>query len=423
MNSIVSAIARHHRVFHGQKPYIIVSAPACLDLLNTHQDYKGLPVVLIGINLRCYIAVSRVDSKRTEIVSLDLFEEGLEYRDVFYVENPELFPFKWYGNYFRAVYKVLKDKGFSLSGLRAVVKSQIPMGCGLASSTALLIAFIGALNKVFELGLDRKEIAELAYHIEHDVMHIPCSKIKHYGSSFGGLMKINTRQSISIEELPRINGVFVIFYSGMKRSILEIVPRRLSEIDEGLNLLMQMNELPESIRRLLDRRYDRVEWDKLDLNLLKEYIDRLPDKPRKRILFTILENESTKLALDIIKGREVSVDELTGILGVEWKDSIEKAYHSPDKISALTGIIMSYQHSLLRDLYDVSLPEIEKVINNIFTAGAFGAKLSGIGLGGPVIALVEDHSEAEEVLKAGIMAGAKGGWIVDIDDGIRIEEQ
>lgn len=422
VDSFVPIIGRHHRVFYGQRPDVVISAPACLDLLNTHQDYKGLPLVLVGINLRCYIAVSRVDGKHVEIVSLDLFEEGLEYRDVFYVENPELFPFKWFGNYFRAAYKVLKDEGFSLSGMRVVVKSQIPIGCGLASSTALLIAFIGAMNEVFELGLDREGIAELSYRVEHDVMHVPCSKIKHYGSSFGGLMRISTSQPIGIEELPRINGVFVIFCSGIKRSILEVVPKRKAEINEGLNLLMQMNELPGSIKELLDTRLDRIKWDKLDLSLFREYINRLPDKPRKRILYTILGNESTRLALDIIKGREVSLDELSRILGAEWKDSIEKAYRNPAKTLALIGVIMNYQHSLLRDLYDVSLPGIEKIVNSVFTAGALGAKISGVGLGGPVIALVEDRSKAEEVLEAGIRAGAKGGWIVNIDQGIRIED-
>ncbi len=423
MSSIVLETEKQFKVFHGQKPHIIVSAPACLDLLNTHQEYKGLPVVLIGLNLRCYIAVSKADSKRIEIVSLDLFEKGMEYRDVFYVYNPELFPFKWFGNYFRAVYKILKEKGFNLPGLRVLVKSQIPMGCGLASSAALLVAFIYALNEIFDLGLGQKEVAELAFHVEHDVMRIPCSRIKHYGSCFGGVLVINMKHPISIERLPRINGVFVVLYSGIKRSILEIVPKRESEINEGLNLLIQMNDLPETIRRLLNKKYNRVEWDKLDPRLLKGYLDRLPDKIRKRILFTILENNSTKLAIDIIKGRDIPVDELTKVLGVEWRDSIEKAFVNPNKISALIGVIMSYQHRLLRDLYDVSLPLIEKIITDISEAGVFGAKISGVGLGGPIIALVDGLSRAKKVLETGVRAGAKAGWIVNIDDGIRIEEQ
>ncbi|WP_243678598.1 galactokinase family protein [Vulcanisaeta distributa] len=55
----VDIVAREFREFFNEEPALITSAPGRLDFLNTHQDYKGLPVVAVGINLRTFIAISR----------------------------------------------------------------------------------------------------------------------------------------------------------------------------------------------------------------------------------------------------------------------------------------------------------------------------------------------------------------------------
>jgi len=52
--------------------FLISSAPARADFLNTHQDYKGLPVVPIAINLRTYFfAINEINGK-FKIISLNL---------------------------------------------------------------------------------------------------------------------------------------------------------------------------------------------------------------------------------------------------------------------------------------------------------------------------------------------------------------
>ncbi|WP_243680050.1 galactokinase family protein [Vulcanisaeta souniana] len=49
---------KEFREFFNEEPALVASAPGRLDFLNTHQDYKGLPVVAVGINLRTYTAIS-----------------------------------------------------------------------------------------------------------------------------------------------------------------------------------------------------------------------------------------------------------------------------------------------------------------------------------------------------------------------------
>jgi galactokinase len=82
---------------------------------------------------------------------------------------------------------------------------------------------------------------------------------------------------------------------------------------------------------------------------------------------------------------------------------------------------MNYQHLLLRDLYDVSLPSLEKVRESMLDAYSYGAKISGAGLGGSVIALVENIETGQKTLSAALQAGAKQGWVSNVGRGVRIE--
>ncbi|MCD6088747.1 GHMP kinase, partial [Candidatus Bathyarchaeota archaeon] len=77
---------------------------------------------------------------------------------------------------------------------------------------------------------------------------------------------------------------------------------------------------------------------------------------------------------------------------------------------------------LLRDLYDVSLPELDEICNAALNAGAYGAKLSGAGMGGSIIALVRDEKVGRRVIEECIKAGAKEGWISEIGEGVRMEQ-
>ena len=397
----------------------VASSPGRLDFLNTHQDYKGLPVVSVGVNLRSYVAMRKTSDTEATIVSLNMREEKLPFKDSFEIGKVKLREKGWFGNYLRAAVIALRERGYSIGGFRAAVLSQVPIGGGLGSSAAFTVSFIGALNEVFKLGLSRKEIAEAAYQAEHDIMGIPCGRLDQYGSAFGGVIKIETRPPYNVEELPMREGVFVVLDSGIKHSTAEIHPRRQEDINLGLKILLKLPEVPNDVKRKLSERYDSVLWEELSVGELKPYLAKLPENSAKRIIFTIREHESTMLALKIMRNCIPGKEGLVSILGSEYAEDVEKALRHEKPKLALIGVIMNQQHALLRDLYDLSLPELERIRNAALEAGALGVKISGAGLGGSLIALVENRSLAERVLEAGIKGGAKRGWIVEIDDGVR----
>lgn len=418
---LIKYIVSEFRRFFNSGPEVVSSAPGRIDFLNTHQDYKGLPVVSIGIDLRTYIAVSRIPGRKSRIISINLLRERRKYMDSFNVDNIVLRNGKWFGNYIRSSVKALKEIYRDIDGFNALIYSDVPVAAGLASSAALLVSFIGAMSELYGFNLSKKDIAELAFHAEHDIMGIPCGRLDQYGSSFGGILKIETRPPYNVEELPILNGVFIVLDSGIRHSTADIHPRRQAEINEGLRILLQMNDLKENIMEKLSDKYYAVKWDEIKYEELLPYMMRLLDTPRRRIEFTFKMHESTLLALNIIRGNIPDLDKIVTILGSEWRDEVERALNSDNPGLALIGVIMNYQHVLLRDLYDVSLPELERIRNAALAAGALGVKLSGAGLGGSLTALAKDLKDAENILGKGLENGAKRGWIVKVDTGLRRE--
>ncbi|MEM3826457.1 MAG: galactokinase family protein [Nitrososphaeria archaeon] len=417
---ILKYIVDKYEEEYGYPPSLIVSSPGRLDFLNTHQDYKGLPVVSVGVNLRTYTAVVSLKGSKVEIVSVNMKEEGKVYRDKFDLKDVRLIGHPWFGDYLRASLIALSEKGYKIEGFKALIYSEVPIGGGLGSSAALTVSFIGSINELFGLNLSKKYIAEIAYHAEHEIMGIPCGRLDQYGSTFGKILKIETKPPYNVEELFLDEGIFVVLDSGIKHSTAEIHPKRQEEINLGLKILTE-TQTPYTLQKKLGKTYYETLWEEINEEEITPYLNKVPKKSRNRIEFTIKEHKSTLLALKIIKGEIVDKETLYNTLGNKWKKHIENAFASKNSKLKLIGTIMNQQHELIRDLYELSLPQIEKIIDSVNKAGALGAKISGAGLGGSIIALSEDMDVAKKVLKEGIKEGAKRGWITKVDTGIRKE--
>ncbi len=417
MSTLQRVFEEHYKLF-GKKPYVIASAPGRIDFLNTHQDYKGLPVVSVAVNMRTYIALSESEGK-SHIISLNLMHEGLPYIDVFSINNLNLLPSDFFGNYLRATLLLFKEKyKLRINDLNILIHSEIPIGAGLASSATLIASFIKAIDELYGLGLKQHEIAEDAYIAEHEVLGIPCGRLDQYASAIGGVLIIKTKPPVITEKLPIPNGLFLVIDSGIRHKTINIHSIRQKELKEALEILCSMQELGEGLKQSLCKGIDEVEWEKLDLRILNKYLYKLPENLRNRIVFTIKMNESTKLAIRVLRGKTVSINELIKVLGDEYFRQYYKSHNMLD----LIGLFMNYQHILLRDYYEVSHPFIEEIRNYVLKLGAYGVKLSGAGLGGSLIALTSNYWEAENILKQVKLVKKVRGWIIRVEEeGVRTE--
>jgi len=406
----------------GEAPRIVASSPGRADFLNTHQDYKGLPVVPVAINLRTYVFAKPLREDIFIVRSLDLEERGEPAVDTFRVGKNAMLEGRWFGNYFRGIVNVIVKRGLGhkLRGMQATVKSEIPIGSGLSSSAALEVAFATLLNHACNLGYDEKDLAEIAYLAETGGVGVPCGRLDQYGVAFGGIIKLECRPPYNVEPLPFTDLTLAIIDSGIRHATADIHPFRQTDIDRGLRALMEDEFVSEKLKAKLGYRYDQPKWEEITEQEVERWLPHLDERASKRILFTIRMQRSTDFALRILRLEEIGERTMIENLGRErW--SLIKGNPPEERSHRILGEIMSDQQALLRDLYEVSLPEIDKICTAALEAGAYGAKISGAGMGGSIIALVRDAETGHRVVEAGLSAGAKQGWTSTIGKGARIE--
>jgi len=400
---------------------IKVSSPARADFLNTHQDYKGLPVVPAALNIRLKVKGEVTYGNKVYVRSLNLLREGLPYEDEFSVKDAFYGEKGWFGNYVRAVVNILRKEGYGdrISGVRIEIDSEIPIGGGLGSSGSLEVALVKFFDAAFNLGLSTREVAEFSYLAEREGLGIPCGRLDQYGAAFGGIIKLETRPPFDVEILPKRDFLFVIVDSGIKHSTADIHPKRQHEIDEGLKQLLEQ-KLPEKLREKLSSHHYEVKWEQISEEELLPYLSTIDKKFADRILFTIRMHKSTKLAIKILRNQPISVKEVAKAIQVSFED-LGRELERGRRDLVLLGLIVNYQHLLLRDLYDVSLPKIEEIRYSMLEAGAYGVKISGAGLGGSIVGIVDKKGVGERVLEAGLERGGVRGWVSTIGEGVKVE--
>ena len=401
---------------------LVASAPARADLLNTHQDYKGLPVVPVALDLRIYLTAKPADGKIITINSENLERLHERSKDSFQVKQNDLLEKGFFGNYFRGALNVIAEQGAldKIRGLDITVNSHIPIGSGLASSAALTVAFVALLNKRFDLGYDRRELAEIAYIAESQRMGTRCGRLDQYGVTFGGVIKLDCKSPYTVEQLPFTKLTFAIADSGIRHSTQDVHTKRQTEINRGLKALMEHRAVPRELKNKLGYTYDQPKWLEISEQEIEDFLSVLDEEARKRILFTLKMMGLTDVALKILRHERVRGEEVVSNFGKETWSRVQEA--APDEADyVLLGHAMNEQQVLLRELYDVSLPKIEDMCTVAMAAGAYGAKISGAGMGGSIIALVKDEETGERVVKACQSVGAKNGWVSRVAEGVKVE--
>ncbi|MCR8433763.1 MAG: galactokinase family protein [Candidatus Korarchaeota archaeon] len=394
----------------GLKPLKVASAPGRIDFLNTHQDYKGLPVVAIAVNKRIYLAAVEETESVFSIKSLDL--EG-EPERVF--EITDFTPRgQDFSDYIKAcIYSLLMATKTPINkGYRIIISSDIPIGSGMGSSGSYEVAFIRLLAELLKIDLPTMMLAEIAFRAENMVMGIPCGRLDQYAAAYGGVMYLKPTWTPTVLRLNKPPFYMIVIDSGIKHKTANIHPQRQEEIRRGVQQLLSL-DLPDDLREKLEGDHNAIKWENLKEEDIKPFLQSIDDIPAKRILFTIRMNDLTRIAVKILKDETLNANDLNRLrqLGVYAENPKE-----------ILCAIINKQHELLRDLYDVSLPSIERIIEAAFEAGACCAKISGAGLGGSVIAFTDSKDTINEIIQEVLAEGSKAAWCVDVDTGARIED-
>jgi len=326
----------------GGSPECVVRAPG-----REHTDYTGGLVLPIAINRALLIGARATAGTALEIHSTQ-FDQSVQIDgEVVHAEPDE----RW-SRYVVGVIELLKRQGVSVPGTQMWIGGDLPPGAGLASSAALEVGVALALLRRVGRTLRPVTLAALCRQAEHEYAGSPCGIMDQLCCTLakaGHALLIDCR-SMAVEHVPLNLGsaAIVVIDSGVKHSIAgsAYAARRR----ECAAALAGINEVEPSVTSLRDVTEARIPFDS----------GHLDDTLVRRLRHVVTENARVNRAVDALRAGDVPV----------------------------LGRLMSESHASLRDDFEVSCEELDAIVSAAMSVeGVYGARLTGGGFGGCVIAL------------------------------------
>lgn len=343
------------RAFNGRAEGVTI-APGRVNLIGEHTDYNNGFVLPIAIDRVVTVAYREGDegvirahttlNNETREVALDATDES---RDADWL------------TYVAGVAWAMKSAGLPVRGADLLIESNLPGGAGLASSAALEVAVCRALFAVTGLKWNAVEAARLARRAENAFVGVACGVMDQMAvacARAGHAMFLDC-QSLEMDFVPLPWEATVVVMDTSTR-------RQLAGTE--------YNDRRAACERVLARL-------------------RVPD-PRLGAL------------------RDVTLEQLAGVRGELSVADFNRAMHvvtenarvlaAADALRAgdvsAVGALFNASHASLRDLYEVSSPDLDAAVECALVHPAcYGARMTGAGFGGCAIALVATDDAADFV--------------------------
>ena len=318
----------------GRRADATASAPGRVNLLGEHTDYNDGYVLPIALAQQTTVSLGRAEGDAFTLLS-EVFARPLRF-------SLDRMPDEPFGRYVFGCIREVDRRGHAVPPLDMHVGSELPMGVGLSSSAALEVATLRALRRLLHLSIDDVEIAQMAQRAEIDYAGVRCGIMDQMASSLADTehaLFLDARTlATRLWSLPAGTAVLVID-SGVPRSL----------VTSGYN--QRRAECEEACARL----------GVASLRDIKRVaqVESLPDPWRRRARHVVSENARVLRAVATGDG-------------------------------AVLGRLMNESHASLRDDYEVSTPELDRLVSLLQEHPAvYGAKLTGAGFGGACVAVCD----------------------------------
>lgn len=328
---------------------VLYTSPGRINLIGEHTDYNGAFVFPGAVDKAMYAEIRLNGTDKIRAYALDLGESaefGLEESDA---------PEQSWARYVFGVAREIQKRGHKIGGFDTVFAGDVPLGAGMSSSAALESTFAFALNELFNLGIDKFELAKIGQATEHNYVGVKCGIMDQFASVFGKeghLIRLDCK-SLEYEYFP-----------------FKPVGYRLLLVDSVIK-----HELASSA---YNKR--RESCEAAVAAIAKRY-------PEVRFL-----RDASMAQLDEVKG-EISAEDY-----MRSEYVIGEVQRVLDVCAALergdyetVGQKMYETHHGMSKLYEVSCEELDFLNDLAKEMGVTGSRVMGGGFGGCTINLVKDE--------------------------------
>jgi galactokinase len=344
------ALRERFRQIHGNATGVCIArAPGRVNLLGDHTDYNDGFVLPMTVDRGVYYALRQRADTTVWLHSLE-FGEEIRYP---LEQRPAVAPGAW-TSYVTGAIEELRQRGLVSTGFEGVVSGDVPLGGGLSSSAALEVATVVALQALLGFELDAVDTARLCQQVEHRYAGVQCGIMDQFAARLGRenhALFLDCR-SLRHEDIPLSLGEInvIIINTGVKRALAgSKYNERRHECQQGVDYFHQFDPSVAALRDVTP-------------DLLAKHGSGLPENVQNRCRHVVMENQRVLDATALLRHNDL----------------------------AQFGRLMNDSHASLRDLYEVSCPELDALVEiGQGTDGVLGARMTGAGFGGCTVHLAK----------------------------------
>jgi galactokinase len=364
--TVADDAAAAFRKEYGSEPTGLWAAPGRVNLIGEHTDYNEGFVLPFALPMRTIAAAapggegwSVCSSLADDPVSFGVAEAGAPGA----VDG--------WGGYVAGVVWALRDAGFTVPPARIAIASDVPLGSGLSSSHALECAVLTALADLGGLEIAIEERPKLVQRSENIYVGAPTGIMDQSASlrcTADHALFLDCR-SFAVEQIP-----FDLSTAGLAILIINSnAPHHHSDGEYGA----RRKSCEEAARILGVPALRDVPADGLETALA-----RLDDPVmRRRVRHVVTEDQRVLDTVELLKSGRIRE----------------------------IGPLLTASHASMRDDFEITVDQVDVAVQAALDAGAYGARMTGGGFGGCVVALI-DTDRAPEVTKAVDAAYAERGF-------------
>ena len=340
-------LAQHFEDLFGTQPRIF-RAPGRVNLLGEHTDYNDGFVMPCAIGFSTRVAISSRRDRKL-VVRSEEFSEQLEIS----LDNfPDQGKGVW-SDYVLGIAVMLRQGGHPMSGASLLVRGEVPIGAGLSSSAAIEVASALALMSLNGANLSLPDVARLCQRAENQFIGARVGIMDQFVSCLGraGHALLLDCRSLDYKLIPIPEGIRLVICNTMVKHdhASGAYNRRREECDKGVKILTRWYPNTRALRDI-------------SLEQLEQHAAEIPTTVYKRCLHVVSENRRV-----LEGGQYLSNGDLTRF-----------------------GDLMRESHHSLRDLFEVSCPELDAMAEIAESLeGYCGGRMTGGGFGGCTVNLVK----------------------------------